>query len=226
MLTNFLLRQDTDIALLQEVANNDLSNICGYTAHINEGTEKRGTAILMKEGISVNNIKKLPSGRGIAGLFEDTCLINVYVPSGAEKRHEHENFFTNELAYLLPTGPREILVAGDFNCVISPADCTGSPNLSKALSATLAGLALHDAWEQTSKQLQHTLYTNSGATTIDRIYLTDQLNTRKQGAETIIAPFLRPSCRSSKIDILTSDEFEEKKAMENEHIPLGRQHLM
>jgi len=88
MLTNFLLRQDIDIALLQEVANNDLSNIYGYSAHINEGTEIRGTAILMKEGISVNNIKKLPPDRGIAGLFEDTWLINVYAPSGAEKKHE------------------------------------------------------------------------------------------------------------------------------------------
>jgi len=189
MLTNFLLRQDIDIALLQEVVNTDLSNIYGYSAHINVGTEKRGTAILMEEGISVNNIKKLPSGRGIAGLFKDTWLINVYAPSGAEKRHERENSFTTELADFLPTGPREILLAGGFNCVLSPADCTGVPNLSKALSATIAGLALHDAWEQTSKQLQHTHYTNSGATTIDRIYLTDQLQTRKQGAETIIVPF-------------------------------------
>jgi hypothetical protein len=70
-LTNFLLGQDIDIALLQEVANNDLSNIYGHSAHINEGTETRGTAILMKEGLSVNNIKKPPPGRGIAALFED-----------------------------------------------------------------------------------------------------------------------------------------------------------
>ena len=136
MVTNFFLRQGIDITVLQAVANNDLFKIYGYSAHINIGTEKRGTAILMKEGISVNNIKTLPSGRGIAGLFEDTWLINVYTPSVAEKRHEWENFFTTELAYLLPTGPTEILLAGDFNCVLSPADCTGAPNLSKALSAT------------------------------------------------------------------------------------------
>jgi len=189
MLTNFLLGQDIDISLLQEVANDDLSNIYGYSAHINEGIEKSGTEILMKEGISVDNIKILPSGRGIAGLFEDTWIINVYAPSGAEKRKERENFFTNELAYLLPTGPREIILAGDFNCVIAAADCTGSPNLSKALSSTIAGLALHDAWHQSSKKTQYTHYTNNGATRIDRIYITDTLKKRKQGAETIIAPF-------------------------------------
>jgi len=69
LLTNFLLGQDIDIALLQEVANNDLSNIYGYSAHINSGTEKRGTAILMKEGISVNNIKKTTVGPGDSWTF-------------------------------------------------------------------------------------------------------------------------------------------------------------
>jgi len=143
----------------------------------------------MKEGISVNNIKILPSGRGIAGLFEDTWIISVYAPSGVEKRKERENFFTNELAYLLPKGPREIILAGDFNCVIAPADCTGSPNLSKALSSTIARLALHDEWDQSYKKPQYTHYTNKDATRIDRIYVTDTLKKRKQGAETIIAPF-------------------------------------
>ena len=36
---------------------------------------------------------------------------------------------------------------------------------------------------------QYTHYTNNGATRIDRIYITDTLKKRKQGAETIIAPF-------------------------------------
>ena len=38
-------------------------------------------------------------------------------------------------------------------------------------------------------QTQYTHYTNNGATRIDRIYITDPLKERKQGAETIIAPF-------------------------------------
>jgi len=93
MLTNFLLGQDTDIALLQEVVNNDLSNIYGYSAHTNKGTETRCTAIFMNEGLPVNNTSKLPSGRWIAGLFEDTLLMNVYGPWGAGKT------FTRKLLY-------------------------------------------------------------------------------------------------------------------------------
>jgi len=55
--------------LLQEVTINDFSSLHGYEALVNGGTDKRGTAILLKQGISLSNIKWLPSGRGIAGLF-------------------------------------------------------------------------------------------------------------------------------------------------------------
>jgi len=189
MLNNFLLRQDLGIALLQEVTNNDFSPFCGYAASVNEGIDKRSTAILLKERIFLSNIKRLPSGRGIAGLFKDTWIMNIYAQSGAEKRQERETFFTHDLAYLLPTSSRDILIAGDFNCVTSPSDCTGTPNLSKALSSTIAGLALHDVWESHPQHPPYTHYTNDGATRKDRIYLTDPLRKRKQVAEIIVAQF-------------------------------------
>jgi len=154
-LNNLLVRQDIDIALLQEVTINDFSSLHGYEALVNEGTDKRGTAILLKQGISLSNIKRLPSGRGIAGLFKDTWLMNIYDPSGAEKRHERENFFTHDLAYLLPANSRDILIRGDFNCVTSPSDCTGTPNLSKDLASTIAGLALHDVWDPSPNKSRH-----------------------------------------------------------------------
>ena len=81
------------------------------------------------------------------------------------------------------------MLAGNFNCVTSPSDCTGTPNLSKALSSIITGLALHDGWETFHQQPPHTNYTNDGATRIDRIYITDPRRKRKQGAETIVAPF-------------------------------------
>jgi len=86
MLNNFLLRQDIDIALLQEVTNNDFTPLCGYETLVNEGIDKRVTAILLKEGLSLSNIKRLPSGRTIARHFKDTWIMNIYAPSGAEKR--------------------------------------------------------------------------------------------------------------------------------------------
>jgi len=116
-------------------------------------------------------------------------MVTEYLrPIWSRKRQERETF-THDLAYLLPANSRGILIAGDFNCVTSPSDCTGTPNLSKALSSTIAGLALHDVWDSYPQQPPYTHYTNEGATRIDRIYITDPLRKRKQGAETIVAPF-------------------------------------
>jgi len=137
----------------------------------------------------MQNIRKLPSGRGIAGTLVDTWIINIYAPSGAGKRRERETFFNNELAILLPTGPQELLLAGEFNCVINPDDCTGSPNLSKALASVIAGLALGDVCDQSLRYPQFTHYTNAGATRIDRIYLTNALRQHKQGVDNVIVPF-------------------------------------
>ena len=171
MLRNFLMRQDIYIALLQEVTKTESSLIYGYDTHLNVGVDHRGTAIIVKEGLTLTNIKRLPSGRGIAGLFNDTCLVNIYAPSGAGNRQERENFFYHDLAYLLATCQKDILLAGDFNCVLSPSDCTGAPNISRALSSVINGLALHDAWESQEHRTCYTHYTNDGATRLEYIYI-------------------------------------------------------
>ena len=62
MLEEFLSKQEIDVAFLQEVTHPHLNTISRYTAYINEGTEKRGTSILAKEGVALNNVKRLPSG--------------------------------------------------------------------------------------------------------------------------------------------------------------------
>ena len=160
MLHNFLFRRYIDLALVHEVTNNDSSTICGYAALVNEGIDKRGTAIVLKEGLSLSNIKRLPSGRGIAGLFKDTWIMNIYAPPGAEKRQERETIFTHDLAF--PASSRDILLAGDFNCVTSPSNCIGTPNLSKALSSTIAGFALYGVWES----LPNNLHVHTTRTTV------------------------------------------------------------
>jgi len=60
MLGDVLKQQDIDIALLQEVTHNDFTTIREYNAIVNEGTDKRGTAILVKTGLQIQNIKCIP----------------------------------------------------------------------------------------------------------------------------------------------------------------------
>jgi hypothetical protein len=69
MLEEYLQRHEIEIALLQEVTSPRLNDIKHYTSYINIGTDQRGTAILTKDGITVTDVKRFPSGRGIAVRF-------------------------------------------------------------------------------------------------------------------------------------------------------------
>ena len=86
LLGEFLFQNDFDIALLQEVTTTNLTSIRNYTVFDNIGTDGRGTAILAKSGINLTDVKRLPSGRGIAASFFGTKTVNIYAPSGAEEK--------------------------------------------------------------------------------------------------------------------------------------------
>jgi exonuclease III len=133
MLEDLLRQQETDIALLQGTTTTKLNNIRGYTAVINDGTEKRGTAIMIREGITITGIKRIPSGRGIAVNYNGIWIINIYAPSGTEKRNEREYLFNTELPHILPTTTTDMIIAGDFNCIVDGTESTRSTNYSRAL---------------------------------------------------------------------------------------------
>jgi hypothetical protein len=57
-----LQRQDIHVALLQEVTHKDFETFQDYVTIVNEETEKRGTAIMAKVGLQIQNIKRIPSG--------------------------------------------------------------------------------------------------------------------------------------------------------------------
>jgi hypothetical protein len=86
MLEEFLSNQDIDLALVQEVTTPLLSAIPRYTAYMYEGTDRRGTAILVKDGIPITDIKRIPSGTGMVAIQNGTWIVNIYNPSGEEKK--------------------------------------------------------------------------------------------------------------------------------------------
>jgi exonuclease III len=102
MLEEFLHQQEVDIAMLQEVVCTTLSGIRNYETYLNIGSNMRGTAILVKYGIEVGDVKRLATGRGMAAHILNKWFINVYAPSGTEKKAERERFYTTDMATLLP----------------------------------------------------------------------------------------------------------------------------
>jgi hypothetical protein len=97
MLEDFLHKQQIDILFLQEVTRPVFDYIQGYVAHTNIGTTGRGTAILTRVHIQLMNIVRLPTGSGIAAVFQNVTLVKIYAPSGVERRREREQFFFKRL---------------------------------------------------------------------------------------------------------------------------------
>jgi exonuclease III len=134
MLADFLLKQEIDIILLQEVTYNDFDFIRGYIAYTKVGINKRGTAILTREAIQLNNITRLHLRRGMTAFYRGVWIVNIYAPSGSSNRQETETFYSVDLTYLLRSLPPTMIIGGgDFNCALTNADGTGSINFSKAL---------------------------------------------------------------------------------------------
>jgi len=156
---------------------------------MSEGTDRRGTAILVKDGIPITDIKRIPSGRGMAGILNGIWIVNIYAPSGAEKKNERETFYGTDLTYILPTTHAGMFLAGDFNCILSKTDSTGTNNYSRALTNIVSGLGLIDAWITATSRRMYTHYTTTGASRIDRIYATRNIMSKKLGVETVAAAF-------------------------------------
>ena len=180
MLETFVRAWDIDILLVQEVTQHVLHDIRGYTTRYNIGANGRGTAIIAKEGIVLENVTCIPPGRAIAARFNKCWIVNVYAPSGTARRHEREMFYNSELPQLLIDTSRQILMAGDFNSTLQQRDTTGALNYSRALS-DLKGMELKHARNSTEERPGYTHYAPNGASRLYRIYLTKELYAQNGG---------------------------------------------
>jgi len=120
--------------------------------------DSRGTAILAKEGQTLYNIKRIPSGSRISTMFKGLWIMNISAPSGAEKMKEREELFNIDVTHLIEPNNTEMTLAGDLNCVLSKEDCTGQRNYSRALTRIIQGLVLLDLWDATPTRNVYALY--------------------------------------------------------------------
>ena len=69
--------------------------------------------------------------------FGGIYFVNTYAPSGTSKRLESETFFNSDLPYLLNMASGDILLGGDFNCVLDAGDTAGHGSYSRSLSTLI-----------------------------------------------------------------------------------------
>jgi hypothetical protein len=160
MLETFIYRNNIDILLVQEVTNVNIQYLRGCTCYINIGTTQRGTALIVKDPLTLSDVTMLTSGRGIAAKCKGLWIVNIYAPSGAAYKREREDFFN-----------------------------TGETNRSRNLENLIAGYTLIDAWQAHPARQIFTHYTQHGTARLDRIYISWDLQAKKTSAVTLFAPF-------------------------------------
>jgi exonuclease III len=183
MLEHFLHDHDIDLLCAQEITSNNIQMIRHYTVHTNIGTESRGMAIIHKDIYNLTDIRFMPSGRGIVATFNGIQIVNIYAHSRAGRKTEREKFFIVDVPRLLTRPATTMLLAGDFNCTLQNTECTGTPSTGRALRNLIAGMHLHDTWKARTEPRTYTHYTATGATRLDRIYVTDDLLRKKKSIE-------------------------------------------
>ena len=104
--------------MLQEETNGNKVVFKGYQSTTNIGTLGSDTAILSKLNLQLHRIERLPIGRGIVAYYVNTCIVKIYAPLGTANRSEREVFFNTEVINLLPIVPTELVMTGDFKCVL------------------------------------------------------------------------------------------------------------
>lgn len=158
LLNTFLTKNSIDIMFLQEIRSDDFSLVYNYNSYTNIGCESLGTAILTRKGIELHSIEKLPSGRGISGVYKEYTLVNLYAPSGTNKRQLRNVFYNEELPYLIRSLPQKLILGGDYNCVLRPEDTTSKFLPSECLQQLITKLNLCDAWTLIHKKVQYTFF--------------------------------------------------------------------
>jgi exonuclease III len=113
-------------------------------------------------------------------MFNGTWFVNIYAPSGAAKKQERESFYNTDITYLLSATHSDLILAGDFNCAIAQADATGHNKYSRTLANPVRGLNLTDARNAYTAKTAYTHYTPTGASRIDRIYISNSMKSKKK----------------------------------------------
>jgi endonuclease/exonuclease/phosphatase family metal-dependent hydrolase len=117
----------------------------------------------------------------MAAEINGTWIINIYAPSGAEKRMERESaFFTTDVPVLMSPARRDMILAEDFNSTIDKHNSTSQNNTSRALATLIRRFALCDVWDTAPNRTGYTYYASKSASRIDRVYVTARLYPGKQ----------------------------------------------
>ena len=151
------------------------SNLCPANPH------KPGTAVVWRAGLEVSNpaTKCVEPRRAQVLQMGRLAIVNVYAPSGTACRKEREELFAGELALTVRGLGPEVILVGDWNCVLSPRDVERDYRLkySPALDTLVQDFSLSDAFSSLHPDKREFTFYRASVTRsrLDRLYLSPGL---------------------------------------------------
>lgn len=186
LLKEFILRNDLDAVLLQEVSFNDFSFLPSHHAIVNRSEQNVGTALLIRKTIPFDQIMMDPCGRIISVVVDGLNLVNIYGHSGSQYNAERDDLFQNMISPHLCKG-NLLVLGGDFNCILDGPDMKSNNKVyCKGLRNLVSLFKLVDLG---SASRQFTFLRHNSASRLDRFYCDKEFIHRAKKYETLPVPF-------------------------------------
>ena len=177
-----------DVILIQEhnlrdekLLCKELLNLCDI--YINLAiNQKGGTAILFNKKMNYTILSNDMSADSriistrIKYYNNILHFVNVYAPASATF-NERDRFFQDELLFYLRNNLNNIILGGDWNCVLTERDCQSKNiHISKSLTNIIRSLRCKDAWFVKNRNIEYTYVRQNYGSRIDRIYVKNLAN--------------------------------------------------
>ena len=187
-LFDFIQTAKADIVFLQEVAI-PVFNLRNFQEVVNIGEGRRGTAILVRDGLPMTSPLLLPSGRATSVRVGNLCCVNLYAPSGSQRRAERAAFYSRDVTPMFAAAGQQLLVGGDLNCILRNEDSTGTTPKCPELGELVTGLQLQDVWPAARSDNGHTFFVGGMSARLDRFYVSPATARDLLHAETTAVSF-------------------------------------
>ena len=187
-LVNYIKYKKIDILFLQEhnlrernLICNELLELCDIFINLSVN-QKGGTATLISKkfnyGLQSNEFSA--DGRIVSTIIKhyntELHLVNVYAPASAS-HSERDSFFQNDLLYYLRNKLNNVILGGDWNCILSERDCQSrNIQVSKTLLNIVRSIKCKDAWFCKDRNVEYTFVRQNYGSRIDRFYVRNLAN--------------------------------------------------
>ena len=143
---------------------------------------KPGTAIVWRTSLPVREVSTIVPCRAQCALLWDYAFLNIYAPSGSDKKFERGSFFARDIFKALSLHVNSSwILGGDFNCILKPIDVENGTGFLQKRCLQLADLVNGKNFQDIFRYLhpvakEYTFFRASAAPSrLDRFYFSQDL---------------------------------------------------